>query len=91
MFNLKSITFRIACITPVIIRVPPGAPITISSLPSLVTIVGVMLDNIRLPGAIAFASPPIAPYIFNTPGFAEKSSISLFNKNPSPGTVTPLP
>ena len=40
---------------------PPGLPSTNSTLPSFSTMVGVIDDNIRLPGAIALASPPIKP------------------------------
>ena len=45
----------------------------------------------RFPGAMAFASPCTSPNMFGVPGFDAKSSISLFRRNPSPGTVMPLP
>ncbi len=47
--------------------------------------------SILFPGSILFASPPTAPNILGTPGFIEKSSISLFRKNPAPATTTLLP
>ena len=87
----KSTTFRIACSTAVMMRPPPGPPTAMNSLPSLVRIVGVIDDNGRLPGWIAFASPCTRPNMFGVPGFAAKSSISLFSRKPSPGAVTPLP
>ena len=72
-------------------RGPPGAPAVMNSLPSLRTIVGVIDESGRLPGAIALASPCTRPNMFGVPGLAEKSSISLFSRKPSPGTVMPLP
>src|SRR6202034_637145 len=48
---------------------------------------GVMDDSIRLPGAIAFASPITSPSLFGVPGWAVKSSISLLSRNPAPGTL----
>ena len=42
-------------------------------------------------GAMAFAGPWISPNPFGTPIFDAKSSISSFNRNPSPATVTPDP
>src|SRR4051794_39559984 len=45
----------------------------------------------RLPGATALASPWTSPYMFGVPGFAAKSSISLFSRNPPPATVTADP
>ena len=33
---------------------PPGVPVTMNSLPSLATIVGDMLDSMRLPGRARF-------------------------------------
>src|SRR3546814_6713576 len=60
----------------VMMRLPPGVPITATlSWPSRK--LGVIDDNGRLPGAIALASSPINPNAFGTPGFTEKSSISL--------------
>ena len=45
----------------------------------------------RLPGATALAVPPVAPNMFIAPGFAEKSSISLFRRKPAPRTTRPQP
>jgi len=50
--------------------------------------VGVIELNILFSGAMAFALEPTRPYTFGTPGFALKSSISLFKKNPAPFTST---
>ena len=72
------------------ITLPPGEP-TIISPSGFSTNVGVMLDSGRLPGAIAFASAPISRKPFGTPGFAAKSSISLFSMMPVPGTMRPEP
>ena len=47
--------------------------------------------NILLPGAMALASPPTAPYILGTPGLILKSSISSFRKKPAPPTTVLLP
>ena len=33
----------------------------------------------------------MTPYILGTPGFAEKSSISLLSRNPAPSTTMPHP
>ena len=41
--------------------------------------------------SIAFALSPTSPKAFNCPGFDEKSSISLFKKNPAPSTIFLLP
>ena len=71
--------------------VPPGVPTTSKGLLFFNNKVGVIELNILLPGAIAFASPPTAPYILGTPGLALKSSISLFIKNPAPPTTVLLP
>ena len=61
----------------------PGVPRVIHSLLSFSTSVGVIELSILFCGAIALASPPIRPNQFGVPGFALKSSISLFKKNPS--------
>ena len=50
-----------------------------------------MLERGRLPAAIELASPPSRPNALGEPGLAEKSSISLFSKNPAPATAMPLP
>ena len=59
------------------------------SLPS--RIVGVIDDSGRLPGWMALASSPISPKAFGTPGFTEKSSISLLSTKPVPGTTNAAP
>ena len=51
----------IVCSTAVMMRLPPGVPTTITGLPSLLTIVGLIELSGRLPGAIAFASPCTRP------------------------------
>ena len=74
------------------IVLPPGLPVAISGSPSgPKTIVGVIDDNGLLFGSIALAIPPIKPKPLGESGLAEKSSISLFNKNPPPFTDIPLP
>src|SRR4051794_4925585 len=71
---------------------PPAPPTTRTTFPSgAVTIVGAIDDSIRLPGAIAFASPCTRPKPFAVPGTAAKSSISLLSTKPPPFTVTPEP
>src|SRR6476646_9363236 len=71
---------------------PPLAPVTSSGRRSASrTIVGVIADSIRLPGAIALASPWTRPYMFAVPGLAAKSSISLLRRKPAPVTVTADP
>ena len=68
---------------------PPAAPILITgSLLASSTIVGLMLDSGRFPGATALASPPTRPKWFGTPGATAKSSISLLSSTPVPGTTT---
>ena len=42
-------------------RLPPGAPMTSTGLPSRDTIVGDIEESGRLPGAIALASPCTSP------------------------------
>ena len=71
---------------------PPAAPVTTNGAPvESSTIVGVMLDSIRLPGAIAFASHCRRPIALTAPTLVVKSSISLFSRKPAPVTVTPEP
>ena len=70
---------------------PPGLPVIKTGSPSFRTIVGVIDDNGRFPGAIALASPWISPNMFLAPTIAVKSSISLFSRIPVPDTVTPFP
>ena len=52
---------------------------------------GVIADSMRLPGAMAFASPWTRPYMLGFPGAAVKSSISSLSRKPAPLTVTALP
>ncbi len=52
---------------------------------------GVIADSIRLPGAIALASPCTRPYMLGLPGAVAKSSISSLSRKPAPVTVTALP
>ena len=66
---------------------PPSAPVTISSAPFRATIVGVMLDSMRFPGAARFGSVPMSPVASVSPGPALKSPISLFRRKPAPGTT----
>ncbi len=70
---------------------PPGEPSTSRTLPSRVTMVGVMDESGRLCGAMALASPCTSPNMLGAPGLAAKSSISLFSRKPAPSTVTPQP
>ena len=77
--------------TMVMMRAPPGLPITIASLPSRVMMVGAMLLSGVLPGATALASPCIRPNMLGTPGLPVKSSISLFITIPVPGTTLRTP
>lgn len=73
------------------ILVPPDAPITILTSPSLfVMIVGVIEDNERFPGAIALLGEPGSPKLFLKVG-DEKSSIPLFNTIPVCFDVKPEP
>src|SRR3954463_10361147 len=67
---------------------PPAAPQVRIGRPSFRTIVGLMLDSGRLPGATALASAPTRPKALGGPGWAEKSSIWSFRKIPGPGTMT---
>ena len=69
----------------------PGEPRIIAVLPLCTTMVGVMEESGRFPGPIALADPWIRPSELGTPGFAEKSSISSFNKKPRPSAVTREP
>ena len=87
-----SITFEITWYTIVMIRGPPGVPVTMKSCPAeSSTMVGVIAESIRLPGAIALASPCTRPYMFGLPGAVAKSSISSLSRKPAPVTVTALP
>ena len=72
-------------------RLPPGVPTTIDSCPSLVTIVGVIDDSGRLPGATALFGPSTNPNMLGEPGLAEKSSISSLRRMPVPAAVTCAP
>ena len=54
---------------------PPAAPVTSSIAPvGSSTRVGVMLESMRLPGAIALRSPCTNPIAFTAPGFVVKAS-----------------
>ena len=55
------------------------------------TIVGVIELKGRFPGWIALAAFPTNPKALGTQGLTEKSSISLFRKNPAPSTRKPPP
>ena len=77
--------------TPVGIWLPPGVPRTIASLPSRVTIVGVIDESGRLCGAMALFTPSTSPYMLAAPGLEEKSSISSLSKMPVPGAMTRAP
>ena len=57
----RSITLRMTCSTAVMMRLPPGEPVTRNGLPSLSTMVGVIDDSGRLFGAGALASQPTRP------------------------------
>ena len=52
----RSITLTTTCSTVVMMRLPPGEPVTRNGLPSLSTMVGVIDDSGRLPGPGALAS-----------------------------------
>jgi len=66
---------------------PPGVPTTMNSVPSRATMVGVMLESIRFPGAARLGSVPISPSLSVSPGPALKSPISLLSRKPAPGTT----
>ncbi len=76
----------------VMMRGPPGLPVTMKGLPSFATMVGVMLERGRFPGAMAL-EPRVStrPKALGSKGRIEKSSISLFRMIPVPGTVIPEP
>ena len=57
----RSITLTITCSTVVMMRLPPGEPVTRNGLPSFSTMVGVIDDSGRLPGPGSLASKPIKP------------------------------
>ena len=80
-------TFVTTWSTVVMIVLPPGDPVISTGSPSFRTTVGVMELNMRLPGAMALASPPIRPNALAAPGLLEKSSISLLSRNPPPVTT----
>ena len=73
------------------IVLPPGLPVTSTTRPSLVTMVGVCELSIRLPGSTRFGAVPIEPSRSVCPGFQLKSPISLFSRNPPPRTTTREP
>ena len=57
----KSITLVITSNTVLMMVGPPGLPVTRKGLPSFATMVGVIEDSGRLPGAMALDSPWISP------------------------------
>ena len=61
MFMPWSITFMITCKVVVMMRGPPGLPVTRNGLPSSSTMVGDIEESGRLRGSTALASPPIRP------------------------------
>ena len=83
----KSTTLTIVSSTVLMMVRPPGLPVTMNSRPSLASIAGVMLDNIRLPGCARFGFVPISPSAVVSSGPALKSPISLLRRKPTPGTV----
>ena len=66
------------------IREPPGVPTTRLTLPSRVTMLGLIEESMRLPGSMALASLPTTPKALATPGLALKSSISSLSRKPAP-------
>ena len=82
-----STTLTMASSVMVMMREPPGLPITMASRPSLVRMVGLIDEIGVLPGATALASLPSSPNWFDAPDLAAKSSISSFISTPvSPAT-----
>ena len=79
------------CSVMVMMREPPGEPVTRNTWPSLVTRLGAIDDSGRLPGAIALASPCTSPYRLGTPVLMVKSSISSFSRNPVSPAITTAP
>jgi hypothetical protein len=53
----------------VMMWLPPGVPTTMTGLPSLVTMVGLIEDSGRLLGAMALASPCTRPCRFGNSSF----------------------
>ena len=70
---------------------PPGEPAIKNSLPSRSTMTGVIELSILFPGSAELALPPVSPNILGTPGFTEKSSISLLSRNPALSATILLP
>src|SRR6478672_8184182 len=70
---------------------PPGEPVTSQGLPSLRTKVGTIVDNMRLPGAIALAGigAPVALALSACSWL--KLFIWLLSRKPRPSTITPEP
>ena len=60
-FMRKSTRFTITCSTVVMMRLPPGLPVTRKRRPSRNRKVGVMEESGRLPGATALAALPTRP------------------------------
>ena len=61
MFMSNTMALRSVCSTVVMISEPPGLPAASQGCPSLKTMVGVIEESGRLPGAIVFASPCTSP------------------------------
>ena len=74
-------------VTVVMIIEPPGEPIARTGTPSSSTMVGLIDERGRLPGAGRFGSGTPGPWV----GVKLKSVSSLFNKNPRSGTTMPDP
>ena len=91
MFMPWSMTLRIVSSVMVMIRGPPGLPITMKGDPPRDTIVGLIEESGDFPGATALASPCTSPYMLGVPGFAVKSSISLLSRTPVPSATMPVP
>ena len=63
---------------------PPGEPRTRRSLPSFRTMVGVMAESGRLPGAMELAGPWMRRNMLGTPTLEVKSSISSLRAKARP-------
>ena len=86
-----SITLSRTWTSMVMMREPPGEPITMKGLPSRVTMVGLMELKGRLPGAMALALPCTSPKRLGVPGLMVKSSISPLRKKPVSPAMTFAP
>ncbi len=84
-------TFMIVSRVMVMMREPPGLPVTMHGLPSLVTMVGLIELSGRLPGAMALVLPWTRPNMLGVPGLVVKSSISSLRKKPVSPAITLAP